>query len=384
MNGQYNEPKLIVMLGVHPHSKHHGGVYEVIEIYRRGGLFARWPIVYIGTVASGGSLTKIRIAAAALWSYLRVLSTRRVTLVHVHTASRASFWRKSVFMLIALAARRKVILHLHGAEFATFYTHECGRLRQWLIRFVLDRVDSVVVLSSQWKTLISEIAPTANVSKIFNPVPAPALHGVRRLDNVLLFLGRFGQRKGVFDLLEALTAIRVRFPGIKLWCGGDGDREAVQTRVRELGLCDCVEVLGWVSGREKEQVLAEATIYVAPSHAEGLPMGVLEAMAAGAPIVATTAGGIPDAVEDGVEGFLVAPLDTDALADRIIRLLENPELRSAFAAAASRKAREQFGIETVLARVEALYASLGALPRNPPTRNHGVNEGGEARKGAPA
>lgn len=373
------------MLGVHPASKQRGGIAAVVDMYRRGGLFARWPIVYIGTFESGSSATKIRRTASALWAYLQLICTARVGVVHAHTASRASFWRKSLFLLIAFAARRPAILHLHGAEFEAFYFRECGPLRRKLIRYVLNRVDRVIVLSTQWRELVERIAPHARVVKIFNPISAqePTV-AVLRSENVLLFLGRFGQRKGIFDLLEALTIIRTRFPSVRLRCGGDGDIAGVERCARELGVEDSVEVLGWVSGAAKDRVLAEAAVYVLPTYAEGLPMGVLEAMAAGAPVVATTVGGIPDAVEDGVEGFLIAPGDTAALADRIMRLLEDAELRRAFAQAAQTKARAQFGMHTVLSQLEALYASLGAAPRRPPGHGENLPTQDRTKNGAPA
>lgn len=385
MTTHERQPKAIVMLGVHPASKQRGGIAAVVDMYRRGGLFARWPIVYIGTFESGDAVTKIRRTTAALCTYLRLICTGRVGIVHAHTASRASFWRKSLFLLIAFAARRPAILHLHGAEFEAFYDCECGPLRRRFIRFVLTRVDRVIVLSAQWRQLIQRIAPQATVVKIFNPICAQAPgRAIARRDNVLLFLGRFGQRKGVFDLLAALAVIRARFPSVRLRCGGDGDVAGVVRRARELGVDDCVEVLGWVSGEAKDRALAEAAVYVLPTYAEGLPMGVLEAMAAGAAIVATTVGGIPDAVEDGVEGFLVAPGDTAALAERIMQLLEDAELRHAFAGAAQAKARAQFGMQTVLSQLEALYASLGAAPRRPPGRRADSREQECTKSGAAA
>lgn len=370
------QPKVIVMLGVHPASKQRGGIASVIDVYRRGGLFERWPIVYLGTVVSGSRLAKLRVAATALWQYLRVLCAGRLALLHAHTASRASFWRKSIFVLLALAARKPVILHLHGGEFADFYNDECGRIRQGFIRFVLNRVCRVVVLSSQWKCLIEAIAPAAKVARIFNPVPVPATvrNPAQRPGNVLLFLGRFGRGKGIFDLLQALAVVRTRFPAVRLCCGGDGDVEGVRTRARELGVDDCVEMLGWVSGAAKERVLSEATLYVLPTYAEGLPMGVLEAMAAGVPVITTVVGGIPDAVADGVEGFLIAPGDTDALVERIMRLLDSLELRNALAAAARTKVREQFSSEIVLSQVEDLYRNLGAIPRELREHDHGLNQ----------
>lgn len=373
------------MLGVHPASKQRGGIAAVVDMYRRGGLFARWPIVYIGTFESGSSAAKIRRTATALWTYLRLICSGRAGVVHAHTASRASFWRKSLFLLIAFAARRPAILHLHGAEFDAFYFRECGPVRRKLIRFVLSRVDRVIVLSTQWRELVGSIAPRARVVKIFNPIAAHESGGaIARRANVLLFLGRFGQRKGIFDLLEALAVVRARIPSVRLRCGGDGDLAGVTRRAQELGVGDCVEVLGWVSGADKERELAQAALYVLPTYAEGLPMGVLEAMAAGAPVVATTVGGIPDAIDDGVEGFLVTPGDTRALADRIMQLLDDEKLRQAFARAAQAKARAQFGMHTVLSQLEALYASLGAAPRQPPEHRQDLREPGRTKNGAPA
>jgi glycosyltransferase involved in cell wall biosynthesis len=121
-------------------------------------------------------------------------------------------------------------------------------------------------------------------------------------------------------------------------------------------------------------VLAEATVYVLPTYAEGLPMGVLEAMLAGVPVVATLVGGVPDAVENDVDGFLVAPGDIDALADRIMRLLGDAGLRERFAARARSKVLEQFSPERVLAQLESLYGKLGAMPRNTRERDERVHE----------
>src|SRR5690606_22955452 len=80
------------------------------------------------------------------------------------------------------------------------------------------------------------------------------------------------------------------------------------------------------------------------------------------PIVASRVGGIPDAIEDGVEGFLVEPGDVDALGERLVRLLESVELRSTLSSAARNKALEVFSIETVLPQVEEIYRQLGVRP----------------------
>ena len=352
--------KWIVMLGIHPKSREKGGISTVVDTYRATGLFERWPVRYIGTMVSGSRVAKISVAVSAFFDFARLLLVGRVAVVHAHTASRASFWRKSIFILPALAMRVPVILHLHGAEFEQFYRNECGAFAKAFARGVLNRVDRVIALSAQWRTVIKSIAPRAHVVTIANPVPIPTRPTVAaREANLLLFLGRFGRRKGIFDLLQALTLVRQRFPDVRLRCGGDGDVAGVIARVRELGLEQHVEILGWVSGAAKERELMRATIYVLPSYAEGLPMGVLEAMAAGVPTIATRVGGIPDAIDDGVHGLLVLPGDIDALAERIMQLLDDAALRARLGAQARERAAAMFGTERVVAQIDDLYRSFG-------------------------
>ena len=97
------------------------------------------------------------------------------------------------------------MLHLHGGEFSTFYHDECGAIRRRFIRFVLEHVDVVVVLSPHWQHRIGRIAPRAKLAVVSNPVApdAVAYSSVARRPDVLLFLGRFLARKGIFDLLNA-------------------------------------------------------------------------------------------------------------------------------------------------------------------------------------
>ena len=361
----HSSASVIVMLGIHPDSPEKGGISAVVDVYREAGLFSRWPIHYIGTVMSGSAARKIRVCVSALAEFCGLLVRGKMQLLHAQTSSRASFWRKSLFIALAFAARRPVIVHLHGSEFEQFYRNECGPLRRRYVSWILNRTSRVVVLSSQWGAFVREIAPKAKVVRIFNPIGlrrSDALKPVRKDPHGVLFLGRFGRRKGIFDLLQAMTIVKRKVPSVTLRCGGDGDIAGVERRITELALNDCVEVLGWVSGERKQQELARASVYVLPSYAEGLPMGILEAMAAGLPVVSTTIGGIPDAIDEGTEGFLVRPGEVDALAERIVRLLRDSALRAQMALAARETAVARFDADQVLAQLEDLYRTLGARP----------------------
>lgn len=347
----------ILMLG----TSAKGGVTSVIRCYEEGGLFEEWPITYLPTHMDGGLLRKAGTALAAWMRFAGWLVRERAFLIHVHCASRASFWRKATYILPAVWARHPVIFHLHGAEFMQFYGEDCGPMRQWLVRYVLRHCTEIVVLSESWRASIATITDNGNISVIANPVaPFQAGSAARaRMPGSLLFLGRLGERKGIYILLDALARVSERYPEVRLFCGGDGDIQAARLAAARFGVEDRVEFLGWVDGSRRAELLATASVYVLPSFAEGMPMGILEAMSAGLPVVSTPVGGIPEAITDGEEGLLVAPGDAVALSDVIARLLGDPGLRSAMGSRAREKFDKHFNVEIVLPQVGAIYRRLG-------------------------
>lgn len=358
--------KSIVMIGSASTSM--GGVTTVVNIYRRAGLFRDWPIVYIDTHVDGSKGRKLLTATAAILRFIGLLGRGRVALLHAHTSARASFWRKSMFMLAAFVAGCPVIIHLHDSGFVDFYWKECGPLRKRYVLFVLNRAARIVVLSNQWKEAISGITQNPNIVAIFNPIAIVSAKGCHTPQHerlpLLLFLGRLGVQKGIYDLLEAVSRIRARFPDVRLLCGGDGDLDGVAQRAKELEVAENISILGWVAGEEKQRLLAEAAVYVLPSYNEGLPMGVLEAMAAGLPVVSTMVGGIPDAMQDGVEGYLVEPGNVAALANKIEALLADAALREQMGLAGQQKVDAYFLPEKVFPRIGALYREMGILPNS--------------------
>ncbi len=351
--------KLLVMLGTDFTTQ--GGVASVVKVYREAGLFARYPSVYLATHRDGGALRKLAAMLGAMARFGWLLLQQRVGLVHIHVASRASFWRKMAFVALARLFRVPYIMHLHGAEFAIFYEKESGARRKALIRRVFNSSAAVVVLSSAWRDWMTGIGIEVPVHAIHNPVvlPPASAWGNRQSGDVL-FLGRLGQRKGSFDLVEA--AARPAAARARLLLGGDGDVAGVRQRAAALGVADRVEMLGWVGAERRAALLQQAWIYCLPSYNEGLPMSLLEAMAAGLPVITSPVGGIPDAVTDGVEGFLVAPGDVDGIAARLVQMIADPDLARRMGSAARHKVERTFSSAVILPRLETLYRQLGMQP----------------------
>lgn len=349
--------KSVVMIG--PAFEARGGISSVVGVYRACGLFDRARVRYLASCPDGGTARKLVTAFRAWGRFLALLAAGRVRLAHVHLASRASFWRKSMFLWPAFLARVPVVIHLHGGAFATFYGEESGPWRRRFIRATFARAGAVIVLSRSWRDWVRHACPEASVVMIHNPVlvPEPGAAPDREV-NVILGLNRLEPLKGTHDLLQAVAALVERRPDIRLRLGGDGEIDAVRARVAELGLQRHVELLGWVGPQQRERELARAGIYALPSYREAMPMGVLEAMAAGLPVVATAVGGIPDMIDDGIEGRLLPPGDVAALVAALESLLDAPDCARAMGEAARLRVVHDFSAQAIVPRLEALYATV--------------------------
>ena len=144
---------------------------------------------------------------------------------------------------------------------------------------------------------------------------------------------------------------------MKLWLVGDGPlRPAVEKAIVKMGLERKVLFLGIRD--DVPQLLAASDVFVLSSDYEGVPLTVLEAMAAGKPVVATAVGGVPELIEDGETGILVPPRNPEALAQGILRLAKDASLRQRMGKAARERAQERFDISRTAREYEALYLRL--------------------------
>jgi glycosyltransferase involved in cell wall biosynthesis len=351
------DPMRVVMIGTDPAT--HGGISAALRVWEEAGLFGRWPVIYVPTHRDGTRLQKLVRALSAFATFAKLVMRIPRAVLHVNAASRASFWRKAPFMALALAARWPVVFHLHGGGFADFYEHECGAIRRRIVHFFLERAACIAVVSVRWGLWVRRVVPGARVVCVPNAVTVPPEAGADRDPGLIAFIGRLSAGKGVFELLEALAALRATHPEARLELAGDGDLEAVARRAHELGIGDRVLVRGWCPPGVRGQILSRASVFTLPSHAEGSPMSLLEAMAAGCPVVATRVGGIPDSVRDGHNGLLVPARDPNALAAALGRLLDHPEFAARLGASARATIARGHSPTTAIQRIGRIYAALG-------------------------
>ena len=165
---------------------------------------------------------------------------------------------------------------------------------------------------------------------------------------------RLVEVKGIEYLLGAVSKLRERYPLILLIIAGTGPWEGrLKAVARELGIDDHVAFLG--VRRDMHELLRAFDLYVLPSLSEGMPLALLEAMAAGCPVVATKVGGVPDVIADGYNGMLVEPRDKDALAKAILGVMEDDEKRNRFRERGRLLYEQRYSATAMTKRYEKLY-----------------------------
>jgi len=346
----------VVMIGTRRDVR--GGISAMVNVYFAHGLFERWNARYLSTHCDGSKARKALQAAGSWLAFMALLLTGRVALAHVHIASDASFWRKSLFIVPAHLLRVPYVLHMHGGNFIEFYRGR-NRIVRRFIRWTYAHARAVIALSEEWRAALLGMEPASRVVVIPNPVEIPSWQAsLAPAPPTVLFLGVIKERKGVHDLLRAWPATLRAVPGACLVLGGVGDVEEAKALARELGIEGSIEMPGWIVGEDKEALMKRAWVFALPSHYEALPMSVLEAQAAGLPVVSTRVGGIPTAVDDGRTGILLEPRDVAGLESALVDLLTDPARRQAIGQAARAAAVERFSADVLVPKVDAPSGAL--------------------------
>ena len=244
-------------------------------------------------------------------------------------------------------------------------------LEKWyrrLIDRVLSRITWRVLTVSEnlRRRVVAEegIAP-ARVEVLHNAIDVRAIAAAGRADAREQALagerglrvgavGRLEYRKDHLTLVRAAARVVSEIPAATFFLAGEGpDRPKIEAEIARLNLGSSVFLLG--ERHDVPELLHSFDVYVLSSITEGLSLSILEAMAAGCPVVATDVGGNPELLDDGRAGILTAARDPEALALAIIRLLKSPAQRETLAQAARHRALERFDVHSVARRLEALY-----------------------------
>jgi glycosyltransferase involved in cell wall biosynthesis len=315
-------------------------------------------------------LSPVRDAVAA-WRVAQIIRRVRPDVVHTHTAKAGAIGR--IAALLAGPGRRPVVVHTFHGHVLRGYFGTLGTLLFRAIETALARVtDRLVAVSPEVRDELVglHVAPRRKFSVVRLGIELePRVrfegdasevrrrHGIPAEKFVVGWFGRMTAVKRTDDLLTMLAGVRERgIDALLLFVGDGADRERLEQRAHDLGLARSCLFAGYQ--RDVAPWYAICDVVVLASASEGTPVTIIEALAAGRPVVATRVGGVPDVVEEGETGFLVRPGDTHALAERLEILARDPERRVAMGETGRQRVLERYAVGRLVDDIDALYREL--------------------------
>lgn len=312
-----------------------------------------------------------KLSTKNIWNGLKLLKifiSRIIAfqpdIVDIATAYKASFLKNSLLIIIAKLFGAKVVLRPRCS--IRMFLPDKPRIWNSYVLGILGFCDGIIVLSNEWMILEGKIK-NKNIALFPNAIDLSLLSAIERVyidgSVEILFLGHIGKEKGIFDLIEAISSMDISLnKRFKLRIVGESLKEQEVKKLKEniiqKGLSELVKILPPVYGDSKNEYFRSSDIFVLPSHHEGMPISIIEAMGAALPIVASTVGGIPDLIEDGITGLLIPPHDTMALSKALEKLILSEELRDRLGNAAREYAKKNHEIEGYIAKLINYYQMI--------------------------
>ena len=349
-----------------------GGMVSVVNGWKISGIEELVNLKYIPTIDYNGPGHYFSKLSNGIRSYIKYLSLRPndYDLIHIHLAHGMSFYRKLLILLIGYFRKDLILVHLHGSDFEIFYTTG-GYIQKKLISWMFNHATELIVLSEQWEKFVQGVCTNRNIKILYNGALPEQFKSYDYDSNTIniLFMGELGTRKGTYDLINAYIPIYEEFPNANLILGGDGEVEKTRKMAKQVGIDDRVKLKGWLSGQDKIDAFENADIYVLPSYNEGLPVSILEAMAAGLPIISTPVGGISEAVLHGTNGYLVDPGDIESLSGSLAQLCRDRSLRDIMGNESLRLINNKFHLKKIVKDLYSIYDQVVSTKKLNDTEN---------------
>jgi glycosyltransferase involved in cell wall biosynthesis len=296
--------------------------------------------------------------------FMRAIQREKIDVVHINTAfNPLAIARDFLFVQAARIQKKPILLHLHGGRFLAedFQSQTLKKMVEKMLR----TASVVVVLSELEKRLVLNCWKDLNVRVLENAVAVDEAEKFERFEtkektkNTIVFLGRLHESKGLREIVEACRVLKEENLQFRFRCFGAGE-------LKDFFIGEMNRILGTnffyggvISGAEKWRELARSDIFLLPSkYGEGLPMAMLEAMAAGCVVVVSEMASIGAVIEDGVNGFLVEPRDVPQLIEKLKMLLSGEiDLKMV-----RKNAREtiavNYNLPDYIKKLEEIYAEI--------------------------
>ncbi len=299
-----------------------------------------YSIIHLDTGSSGSlddigssNIKKIRRLILSYVRLCRILFEKNLDLVLAPVSqSTFGFLKDSIYILLLIVTKTRYIVQVRGSEFGIWYGSRPYMLRIY-IKFVVGNAAAGLVLSESLKNIFNGLICGSQVYVAPNGMDY-ALKNERALGAVMhvLTIANIVPRKGVEDVIVAISMLQKKYSrNIRYVCGGGWASSSFKSEIMEIIVTTGVDIslAGIVAGAKKDELLENSDIYIfAPRKPEGMPWSIIEAMAAGLPIITTDMGAISDCVVHNINGIIVLPGDPQAIANAVEYLYLNPVVRA--------------------------------------------------------
>jgi len=366
MNHHSSTASVIVLLG--PHRAAVSGVSTHVNLLMESSLADDFDVVHFQVGSEGrdeGAIGRFLRLIVSPFLLAATIIFRHASIVHINTSlNTRAYWRDLMYLAVAKALGARVLYQVHGGALPQQFFAGSPMLTKFLRRTLM--VPDLVVLLAQceleaYREFVPEqrlvVLPNGIDCRPFSPLPLVRSNPEQPLH--LLYIGRIARDKGLYEILQGVRLAHELGVDTRLIVAGHGAEEGRLRRYAQaLGIAPRVCFIGPVFGADKVKLLTGSDVLLLPSYSEGLPYALLEAMAAGIPVIATPVGAIPDVMTDGIHGFLVPQRDGKAIAEALAVLAGDRERISWMSRACKRRIRAAFSIERLAQELALHYGEM--------------------------
>ncbi len=271
-----------------------------------------------------------------------------------------SLLRELNLIILSKLHRRSTLVQFHGGNLSNFEKN--GHIPTY-VKIFFKLATHFVLLTHIQKQPLLKYCDVSKMSIIPNMIDTRIFLKKNPKQNArykILYMSKIESQKGLFDVLESIKLVLNKFSNAKFLFAGDGpDKEKAKLLCSETGIKDSVKFLGYLKDQKKINFLCNGDIFLFPSHyQEGMPYALLEAMAAGLPVIASSTGGVTEIIEQNKNGFLIQPQEPNKLAQAINSLLKDQRLREELGKTNRFKAETEYDIKVVSKKFNKLYQKL--------------------------
>ena len=293
--------------------------------------------------------------------FVNAMRREKIDFAHVNTALvPLSIVRDAALVFAARISKRPVLLHLHGGRF--LMEDFDSKLLKSIAGRMLKSANRILVLSDYEKKSLERRWQNLNIQILPNAVAVDAIPNIEKTfsaEKTIVYLGRLHESKGLNEIIEACRVLKSDGFNFQFKCFGAGDLKDFFVGEMSKILGNQFHFGGVISGAEKWRELAASDIFLLPSrYGEGLPMAMLEAMAANCVVIAADVASVRHVIKDGANGFLVEPCDTRQIVEKLKFAMSDRADYATLGRNARRTVEENFAFSDYVVRLEKIYAEI--------------------------